>query len=88
MPWFESPSAIRPSTSRSRGVSSVERVVLAPAADELRDHGRVDGRAAAADAPHGIEEVVDLGDAVLEQVAEALGVLREERERMRRLDHL
>ena len=49
---FERPSAIRPSTSRSRGVSPSSAV---PRADAL----------------HGLDELAHVGDAVLEEVAEA-----------------
>ena len=66
----------------------VEGALLALAAEELLDDLRVDRGAAASDAPHGLEEVVDLEHAVLQQVAEALGPLLEERERMARFDHL
>src|SRR5919198_4999936 len=47
-----------------------ERIVIAAPSQELRNHFRIDCRAAAADAAHGAEELVDLDDAILEQVAE------------------
>ena len=53
-----------------------ERVVLAAAADELRDDLGVERRAALADAPHRRGELLHVGDPVLEQVADALGARR------------
>ena len=70
---FERPSAISPSTSRSRGVSDCSGILAAPAAEQQRDDLRIERRAAAGDAPHGVGERVHVGDAVLEQVAGALG---------------
>ena len=86
--WFERPSAISSSTSRSRGVRSCERVVLAPPPDELRDDLGVERRAALAHAPHGVGELGDVRDAVLQQVADALGALGEQVERVLGLDVL
>ena len=86
--WFERPSAISSSTSRSRGVSSSSGSSRAAAADELRDDRRVERRAALGDAPHRGGELVDVGDAVLEQVADALGAVGEQLERVARLDVL
>ena len=85
---FERPSAISSSTSRSRGVSSADGIVAALPADELRDDRRVERGAALADAPHRRDELVDVGDAVLEQVADALGALGEELERVGGLEVL
>ena len=45
-------------------------------ADELADDRRVERRAALGDAAHGGGELVDVGDAVLEQIADALGARR------------
>ena len=56
MPLFERPSAISSSTSRSRGVSAVERVVAAAPAEHVRDDGRVEHRAAGGDAADGVGE--------------------------------
>ena len=70
------------------GRQLVERVVVAPAAEELRDDVGVDDGAAVRDAADGGEELVELDDPVLEQVAEALGAVAEERERVARLDDL
>ena len=86
--WFERPSAISSSTSRSRGVSSPDWVVLALASDELVDDGGVERRAALGDTADGGRELVDVGDAILEQVADALGALREQLQRVAGLDVL
>ena len=66
----------------------VDRALVVLPAEQLRDHDRVDRRAAAADAPDAVEKVVDLEHAVLEQVAESLCALGEERQRVLRLDDL
>ena len=68
---FECPSAISASTSRSRGVRSSSDVGAAAAAEQLRDDLGVDRRAAGSDAPRGGKELVDVGHAVLQQVADA-----------------
>ena len=52
----------------------VERVAAPGAGEELRDDLRVDHGAAGGDAVDGVEEVADVGDAVLEQVADAARV--------------
>ena len=70
MPAFERPSAISSSTSRSRGRQVVDRA-RAAAAEQLRDDLRVERGAARADAAHGLDEVVDVHHAVLQQVADA-----------------
>ena len=71
MPAFVRPSAISASTSRSRGESSSSALTGPRRADQRRDDLRVERRAAVGDAPGGVEEVVDVEHAVLEQVAEA-----------------
>ena len=76
--WFDRPSAISSSTSRSRGESRATGSSRAIAADELGDHERVECRAALGDAANRGDELVDVGDAVLEQVAEPLGALAEQ----------
>ena len=83
--WFERPSAMYSRTSRSRGERPLERVVAAVPADELADDGRIECRAALGDPPHGGGELLDVGDAVLEQVADALGALGEKLHRVARL---
>ena len=70
MPWFERPSAMWPSTSRSRGLSADERVLAPPPPDQPGDDLGIERRAALPDATHALDEAVDVGDAVLEQVAE------------------
>ena len=66
----------------------LERIVAAAPADELRDDGRVERRAALGDAAHRRGELVHVGDAVLQQVADALGALAEQLHRVGRLDVL
>ena len=78
MPLFERPSAISSSTSRSRGVSVVERVVAAAPAEHVRDDRRVEHRAARGDAAHRLREAAEVRDAVLEQVADALGAVADQ----------
>ena len=81
---LERPSAISSSTSRSRGVSSASGSPRAPPADELRDDRRVERRAALGDAAHGRAELVEVGHAVLEQVADALRAVGEQLQRVAR----
>ena len=69
---LDRPSAIRPSTSRSRAVSSSSGS-SARVGRELRDDVGVDDGAAVSRRGGRVEELVELHDAVLEQVAEALG---------------
>ena len=66
----------------------VERILAAAAAEQQRHDLRVERRAAAGDAAHRVGERVHVGDAVLEQVAGALGRLREQLERVGLLDVL
>src|SRR4051812_7878770 len=58
------------------------RLSLATLPDELRHDRRVEHRAALADPPHTRRELAEIGDAVLEQVADALGFLREQLDRV------
>jgi hypothetical protein len=44
MPAFDRPSASRPSTSRSRGVSPLDRVAMAAAGEQRRDEIGVERR--------------------------------------------
>ena len=83
--WFERPSAMYSRTSRSRGERAPERVIAAMPADELADDGRIERRATLGDPPHRGGELVDVGDAVLEQVADALGALGQKIHRVTRL---
>ena len=83
---FERPSAINASTSSSRSVRSSSGVLpLAALTDELRHDRRVEHRPALADPPHAGRQLVEIGDAVLEQVADTLGPLREQLDRVTRL---
>ena len=71
---FVRPSAISASTSRSRGVSALERGVaaaLGAAADQLGDDLAVERRAAGGDALERVEEGAHVADPLLEQVADA-----------------
>lgn len=63
------------STSRSRGLS---RLVAPAPAQELTDDLWVKRRAAVGDAPHGVDEAVQVGDTILQQVPEAFGAASEE----------
>ena len=76
--WLERPSAISSSTSRSRGESSLDGVVAAVAADQLGDDERVERRASLGDAMDRGRELLDVGNAVLEQVPHALCAVGEE----------
>ena len=66
----------------------LQRVLAAAAAEQQRDDLGIERRAAAGDAAHRVGEGVDVGDAVLEQVAGALGRLREQLDRVGLLDVL
>src|SRR5215213_8653265 len=54
-----------------------ERSVIAPRTEQPGDDLRVEGGAARGDAPQRAGKRVDVGDAVLEQVAEPFGALRQ-----------
>lgn len=72
---FECPSAISVRTSRSRFGEFLERVVgLAATADELADDGWVEHRASVPGSLHAEGELVEIRDAFLEQVSDAVGV--------------
>ena len=88
IPLLERPSAISSRTSRSRGVSVVERTLLAVAGEQLRDDLRVERGPAGRHVAQRGREVLDVGDAVLEQVAEARGVLDQDPHRDPDLDVL
>jgi len=79
MPWFERPSAIKASTSLAGG-ELVERVV-ATAPEQAGDDLGVERRAALGYPSHGVDEVLDVADAVLEEVAHPLRALGDEIER-------
>jgi hypothetical protein len=63
-------------------------VVRAPPADQLRDDGRIERRPALTDATDGSGELLHVRHAVLEQIADTLGVLAEQLHRIGRLDVL
>ena len=71
MPAFERPSAISAEHLALARREHVERVVDAARGDELLDERRVDHRAALDDPLQRVGELVDVGDAALEQVAAA-----------------
>ena len=66
----------------------LQRVLAAAAAEQQRHDLGVERRAAVGDAAHRVGEGVHVGDAVLEQVARALGGLRQQVERVGLLDVL
>ena len=76
MPWFERPSAISASTSRSRSVSVSSGSSARRRPSSWRTIAGSSTEPPEADAPHGVGELVDVGDALLEQVADALGARR------------
>ena len=86
---FERPSAMSASTSRSRGVSALERVVVALGgrAAARRASGRAPSRPSAT-RRSGVDELGEVDHAVLEQVADAPAGSREQRHRVARLDVL
>ena len=61
---------------------AVERVVAAAPAEHVGDDRRVEHRAAGGDAPDGVGEAAEVGHAVLEQVADALGVVADQVDRV------
>ena len=77
MPLFERPSATSCSTSCSRGVSACSGPASRLLCQQPRDDLGVEGRAAGDHAPQRADELRDVADAVLEQVAEALRALGE-----------
>src|SRR3954453_15123200 len=70
MPAFVRPSAMSERTSRSRGDSSASGSTGPLRREQAAHDLRVQRRAALADAARGVEEVVDVEHAVLQQVAE------------------
>ena len=71
MAAFERPWAMSERTSRSRGVSVARESARRLAPEKLADHFRVEYGAALRDPGDRVDEVADVGDAVLEQVADA-----------------
>ena len=88
IPTFVRPSAMAARTSRSRGVRAGERIVGAIADHQLGDDLGIERRSAAGDPAQGVHELRDVADAVLEQVADAAGAVREELGRVLALDVL
>ncbi len=78
MAEFERPSAIRPSTSRSRGDSGASGIAAAAAGEQLGHDLGIEGGAAGADPAHGVDELGHVGDPVLQQVADPGGVAGEQ----------
>ncbi|MBP3076138.1 hypothetical protein WP39_01405 [Streptomyces sp. 604F] len=60
------------------GCQTGQRVGTGGADDQPSHDLRVDGRAAGVDALQGVEELLDLGDPVLEEVADPFGTVRDE----------
>ena len=85
---LERPSAIRPEHLALARGQRLERILAAAAAEQQRDDLGIERRAAAGDAAHRVGERVHVGHAVLEQVAGALGGLRQQLERVGLLDVL
>ena len=65
-----------------------QRVLAPAAAEQARDDLGVERAAALPHAPHRVDEALEVGDAVLEQVADALGVRGEQLHRVALLDVL
>ena len=59
-----------------------ERVLAPPAAEQQPDDLGIERRAALGHASHGVGEALDVGDAVLEQIAGALGRLGQQVQRV------
>ena len=69
IPLLERPSAMSAITSRSRGVSTSSGSSDAAGRDELGDENRIHDRAAPHDPLQRLDEVIDVGDPALQQVA-------------------
>ena len=78
MALLERPSAIRPEDLALARGERLERIVVALAAEHAGDDLGVERRAAGRNAADGVGEGVDVRDAVLEQVADAGGVVGEQ----------
>ena len=88
MPWFELPCGHQlehlPLARRQRR----ERIVAPPLREQRRDDHRVERRAAVGDPPHRGDELLDVADPVLEQVADAFGRVGEQLHRQPELEVL
>ena len=80
IPAFERPSAIRREHLPLAGRQDVERVPRAACGNELLDERGIDDRGALDDPLERVDEVLDVGDTALEQVAAPLAA-REQRSR-------
>ena len=72
---LDRPSAMPAEHGELALAQAVERTAPAPALEHLGDDLGVERRAAARDLRDGVRELARLGDAVLEQVADARGAL-------------
>ena len=72
MPALERPSAIRVSTWRSRAEKRGKRVLAPARGHQLPNQRRVHDRAAPGDPLQRVQELFHIGDAALEQVADAI----------------
>ena len=88
MPRLEWPSATSASTSRSRAVSSSSGSRRRRPPEQPGDDRGVDHGLAVGDAAQRVDQDGDVEDALLEQVADALGVVLEQAHRVARLDVL
>ena len=70
------------------GRQLVDRIVTPAASDELRHDRRIERRSTLRDTPHRSRELVHVGDAIFQQVTDALRVLAEQFHRVGRLDVL
>ena len=73
MAVFDRPSAISRSTSRLARAEPLERVAAAAAGEQLRHDLGVERGAAGGDPAQGLDELADVRDPVLEQVARRRG---------------
>ena len=79
MAWFVRPSAMDASTSRSLSLSSsrAPRPCLRPP-HEKRDNDGIEHRSASANSPDRVGKLGEVGDSILEEVADALGAVAQE----------
>ena len=82
IPRLDLPSAMSASTWCSRGGERLQRVVLAAPAHHQRHDLGIERRPALGHPAHRVGERVDVGHPVLEQVADAPGVLADEVQRV------
>ena len=82
--WFDRPSAISARTSRSRSVRSSSGT-RERRPTSTRDDRRIDDRTSLRDPSDRVGEILEVGDPVLEQVADASGAIAHQAQRERRL---